>query len=123
MPCKERKSKREKGDARSSEREREREREEKERKKQREVKGKDIIISLCLFSFSEWGDEVINHSANAILIAQYTSNYFVNQARNSTHSFPSPPAESAALIYNWAPIYSEEITGDFEQCYVWNLSV
>jgi len=71
----------------------------------------------------EWGDEVINHSADAVLIAQYTSNYFVNQARNCAHTFPSVSSESAALIYNWAPLFSEEITGDFEQCYVWNLMV
>ncbi len=45
------------------------------------------------------------------------------QARNSTHTFSTPAQEAAALIYNWAPIFTGVITGDFEQCYVWQLSV
>ncbi len=76
-----------------------------------------------LLPISEWDtQEVIPHSANAVSIAQYTANYLVSQARNSSHTFPSAAAEASALIYNWAPLYTLDITGDFEQCYVWNLS-
>jgi len=68
----------------------------------------------------EWGmtngipNEAINHSAEAVLIAQYVSNVFVQQARKSNHKFPTPAEEDAALIYNYAPA---KTTGSFVQSY------
>jgi len=58
--------------------------------------------------------EAINHSAEAVLIAQYTANFFVQQARKNTHSFPTPAEEDAALIYNYKPT---KTTGSFVQEY------
>jgi gamma-glutamyl hydrolase len=68
----------------------------------------------------EWGktngipNEAINHSPEAVKIAQYTSNFFVSQARQSSHKFPSAAAEEAALIYNYAPA---KTTGSFVEEY------
>jgi gamma-glutamyl hydrolase len=68
----------------------------------------------------EWGktngipNEAINHSPEAVAIAQYTSNFFVQQARKSNHKFATAAAEEAALIYNYAPA---KTTGSFVQEY------
>lgn len=59
-------------------------------------------------------NEAIDHSKDAIVVSQYTANFFVEQTRHSTHSFTSPDAESAALIYNYSPSYT---TGSFVQEY------
>eukprot|EP01116_Phalansterium_solitarium_P015696 TRINITY_DN3492_c0_g1_i1.p2 TRINITY_DN3492_c0_g1~~TRINITY_DN3492_c0_g1_i1.p2 ORF type:complete len:308 (+),score=88.69 TRINITY_DN3492_c0_g1_i1:55-978(+) len=67
----------------------------------------------------EWNpQEVINHSPDAIYAMQYFGRFFVNEARKSTHAFPSQEAEQAALIYNYQPVYTEPFDADFEQCYV-----
>eukprot|EP01092_Planopodium_desertum_P000115 TRINITY_DN101793_c0_g1_i1.p1 TRINITY_DN101793_c0_g1~~TRINITY_DN101793_c0_g1_i1.p1 ORF type:complete len:188 (-),score=10.64 TRINITY_DN101793_c0_g1_i1:37-600(-) len=67
----------------------------------------------------EWDPlEVIDHSADAILTMQYFSNFLASQARLNNHKFPSTAAETAALIYNWSPVYTEALTDDFEQCYI-----
>lgn len=69
----------------------------------------------------EWGmtpegmpNEAINHSPDAIRVAQYASNFFVQQARRSSHSFSSAAQEQAALIQNYAAVPT---TGDFQQTY------
>lgn len=59
-------------------------------------------------------NEAINHSPNAIEIAQYTANFFVNQARGNFHAFATPEEEDAALIYNYA---QAKTTGSFVQEY------
>ena len=58
----------------------------------------------------EWGEtsegvpnEAIDHSHDAILASQYMANFFVDQARRSTHAFPTETEEDAALIYNYKP--------------------
>ena len=58
--------------------------------------------------------EVINHSWNAVQIAQYTANFFVQQARKSSHKFPQQNIETASLIYNYR---TWPTTGDFVQKY------
>ena len=68
----------------------------------------------------EWGqtngipNEAINHSPEAILIAQYSANFFVQQARHSNHKYDNPIDEQAALIENYAPTAT---TGDFMSTY------
>jgi len=69
--------------------------------------------------FEWWSQEVINHSADAIEAMQYFSRFFVNEARLSNHHFSTPGEEEAALIYQWSPLYTEDIVSDFEQAYVW----
>jgi gamma-glutamyl hydrolase len=69
----------------------------------------------------EWGEtsegipnEGINHSHDAILASQYMANFFVDQARLSSHKFPTETEEDAALIYNYMPT---KTTGSFMQEY------
>jgi len=56
----------------------------------------------------EWGEfkngvpyEGINHSSNAIFVSQALSNFFVNEARQNKHRFPTPEQEQQALYYNY----------------------
>ena len=58
--------------------------------------------------------EAINHDWDAIQIAQYTANIFVQQARKNMHKFSSQDLETASLIYNYRA-YSTP--GDFVQKY------
>jgi len=67
----------------------------------------------------EWNpEEVINHSPDSIHAMQYFSDFLVNSARRSLHHFDNVGEEYNALIYNYKPLYTETLTGDFEQCYV-----
>ena len=68
----------------------------------------------------EWSlHEDIPHEPMAIKVTQYMSNFFVNEARYSTHKFESEKEERAALIYNYNPIFTGNVS-NFEQCYVFN---
>lgn len=68
----------------------------------------------------EWGktdgipNEAINHSHDAIVASQYMANFFVDQARLSSHAFASWQEEDAKLIYNYEPA---KTTGSFMQEY------
>jgi len=67
----------------------------------------------------EWNpDEVINHSRDSIKSMQYFSDFLVNEARKSQHHFNTMDQEYHSLIYNYTPLFTQEITGDFTQCYV-----
>jgi gamma-glutamyl hydrolase len=73
----------------------------------------------------EWGEtsegipnEAIDHSHDAILASQYMANFFVDQARLSSHKFPTETEEDATLIYNYAP---SKTTGSFMQEYFFKL--
>jgi len=67
----------------------------------------------------EWNPtEDINHSPDAIETMQYFADFFVDEARKSNHAFPSYDQELKALIYNYNPIYTEQIEPDFLQVYV-----
>jgi len=48
----------------------------------------------------------IPHSLEAVQVSQYFSRFFVNEARKSTHHFPSKEAENAVLIYNYNPVFT-----------------
>ncbi|KAL9956183.1 hypothetical protein ACROYT_G037627 [Oculina patagonica] len=65
----------------------------------------------------EWEPkEAIDHSPDAVLVGQYMANFFVKQARQSTHHFPTAEEEEKALIYQYNPVdTSKEST--FQQCY------
>ena len=65
----------------------------------------------------EWTlTEDIPHEEMSIKVTQYMSNFFVNQARLNQHRFASPEEESAALIYNFTPVYTGKVSS-FDQCY------
>lgn len=66
----------------------------------------------------EWTlQENLPHSPDAILVTQYMSNFFVSETRKNNHSFSNVNEETAALIYNYSPVFTNT---DFEQCYYWN---
>jgi gamma-glutamyl hydrolase len=63
----------------------------------------------------------IPHDFDAIRTAQYVANFFVQEARKSTHHFKSQKEELRTLIYNWKPIYTglggQGMNPEFEQVY------
>ena len=68
----------------------------------------------------EWGmtdgipNEAINHTYHAVIISQYTANYFVEQSRKNLHAFNSWDSEDSALIENYP---ASKTTGSFMQTY------
>ncbi|CAI7851414.1 unnamed protein product [Closterium sp. NIES-53] len=69
----------------------------------------------------EWGLPHIPHSAHAVAACQATANFFVNEARRSTHRPESDEEMDEMLIYNYAPIFSgKNGRGFFEQSYVFS---
>lgn len=84
----------------------------------------DAVVVHFNFGANRWGktdgipNEGINHSADAIKIAQFTANFFVNEARKSTHKFASSEEEDAALIENYQAVPT---TGSFMSTYFFHL--
>uniref|UniRef100_A0A8C5Q3L0 folate gamma-glutamyl hydrolase n=1 Tax=Leptobrachium leishanense TaxID=445787 RepID=A0A8C5Q3L0_9ANUR len=58
----------------------------------------------------------ISHVAEAIHVAFYMAEFFVNEARKSLHTFPDDSLEKKALIYNYNPKYTGN-NSVFEQVY------
>ncbi|RUS74832.1 hypothetical protein EGW08_017389 [Elysia chlorotica] len=57
----------------------------------------------------------INHGLDAIRVGQYMANFFVNEARKSSHRFPSLQSEATSLIDNYKRTYFSD--GTFEEVY------
>ncbi|GIZ01035.1 gamma-glutamyl hydrolase [Caerostris extrusa] len=51
----------------------------------------------------------IPHTADAIRTSQYFADFFINQARKSTHRFLSKKNENDLLIYNYNPVFTAKI--------------
>ena len=70
----------------------------------------------CAF---EWGiKKKTPHDLTAIRLGQYMSNFFVNEARFSSHKFSSEKEVRGALIYNYRPVYTGKRQGfAYEQLY------
>ncbi|XP_028925103.1 gamma-glutamyl hydrolase [Ornithorhynchus anatinus] len=65
----------------------------------------------------EWKNVTgIPHSPLAMRTAYYMADFLVNEARKSQHRFASEETELKALIYNYAPVFTGNISG-FQQCY------
>jgi len=65
----------------------------------------------------------ICHTSIAVLMTQYMSNFFVNQARKNQHEFASEERLQELLIYNYSPVYTGKTDGahkNFEQCYMFD---
>ncbi|KAM4687954.1 gamma-glutamyl hydrolase [Discoglossus pictus] len=58
----------------------------------------------------------ISHSVEAMHLAFYMAEFFVNEARKNSHQFPNEAQEQEALIYNYNPVYTGKISV-FEQTY------
>ncbi|XP_062854743.1 gamma-glutamyl hydrolase [Trichomycterus rosablanca] len=56
------------------------------------------------------------HSKNAVRLSSLLAEFFVNEARRSSHHFSHAEEESKALIYNYNPVYAEKISA-YEQVY------
>ncbi|XP_041045515.1 gamma-glutamyl hydrolase [Carcharodon carcharias] len=59
----------------------------------------------------------IPHSPNAVELSLFLAEFFVNEARKNWHQFSDETEEENALIYNYTPIYSANISC-FEQIYI-----
>jgi gamma-glutamyl hydrolase len=60
------------------------------------------------------------HTEESITANNYFSKFFVSEARQNNHKYPSVKEENAALIYNFSPEYTEEQTRD-EQTYFFKI--
>ncbi|XP_063307433.1 gamma-glutamyl hydrolase-like [Pelobates fuscus] len=58
----------------------------------------------------------ISHTAEAVYVAFYMAEFFVNEARKSLHKFPDTAQEHESLIYNYCPKYTGN-NSVFEQIY------
>ncbi|XP_066292886.1 gamma-glutamyl hydrolase-like isoform X2 [Branchiostoma lanceolatum] len=52
----------------------------------------------------------ITHSDAATKVSQAMANFLVSEARKSTHRFPTHAEEVEALIYNYSPVYTGNVT-------------
>ncbi|XP_077979641.1 gamma-glutamyl hydrolase-like [Glandiceps talaboti] len=68
------------------------------------------------FEFSPRLGPYPDHSQNAVKVTQYLANFFVSEARKSSHCFQDKTEEVNTLIYNYPPVYSDNFTA-YEQCY------
>jgi len=70
----------------------------------------------------EWAPKwtSIPHSREAVNVAQYFAEFFIDITRQSTHTFESRAEEEKYLIYNYKPFYtgSEDKNWGFQQAYV-----
>jgi len=71
------------------------------------------------FEWSQLYSE-IPHTQEAVKVSNYFANFFVSEARKSTHRFASRADEDASLIYNYSPHFtgSKETDWAFQQAYV-----
>ncbi|XP_027624937.1 gamma-glutamyl hydrolase [Tupaia chinensis] len=68
----------------------------------------------------EWKDlEGISHAPNAVKTAFYLAEFFVAEARKNNHHFESKAEEKEALIYQFHPVYTGNISS-FQQCYIFD---
>ncbi|XP_004435789.1 PREDICTED: gamma-glutamyl hydrolase [Ceratotherium simum simum] len=68
----------------------------------------------------EWGKlKGISHAPNAVKAAFYLAEFFVAEARKNSHHFESEVEEDKALIYQFHPIYTGNISS-FQQIYIFD---
>lgn len=60
------------------------------------------------------------HTLATIEVAQYFSNYFVNEARKSTHVFGDTKDIISSLIENYTPVYTQKDGSNYFQAYLFN---
>ena len=59
--------------------------------------------------------EFIAHNLSAVVANHWPTAFFASEASRNGRAFDSPEAESAALIYNYSPLYN--LSQMFEQLY------
>lgn len=66
----------------------------------------------------EWGvTEKLAHTAQSVAVHSYVAQRWMMLARQSSHRFPTPEAEAAALIFRYLPTYSGSNAGSMSQTY------
>lgn len=72
----------------------------------------------------EWvRNKNISHTPNAILAAQYFAQFFVNEARKSSHKFNDSKTEDQHVIYNFPVVFTGAVGSSYEQCYLFKANV
>lgn len=67
----------------------------------------------------EWiRNKNISHSFHAIVASQYFTEFFVNEARKSSHQFKDSKTEDQYLIYNYPAEFTGAKGSSFEQSYL-----
>lgn len=67
-------------------------------------------------------DKNIPHSLNAVKVAQYFANFFVEETRKNDNTFADWQREQDALIYNYNPAFIGMQNSSYEQIYVFKES-
>ncbi|KAI5126792.1 Gamma-Glutamyl Hydrolase [Manis pentadactyla] len=68
----------------------------------------------------EWGkSKGISHASSAVKAAFYLAEFFVSEARKNSHHFESDVEEAKALIYQFHPTYTANISS-FQQIYLFD---
>lgn len=67
------------------------------------VAGTQFHVEKPQFQYS--GSPVHDHKSETVRAMHYFGWFFVNEARKSTHKFPSADEEERHLIYNYNPSY------------------
>jgi hypothetical protein len=62
----------------------------------------------------------IPHTSDAISVCWYTAKFFVDKARQSSHTFSNPATLQNLIIYNYNATFTGAQGSDFEQCYFFN---
>lgn len=74
-------------------------------------------------SVFEWTmKEELPHTYEAVRVAQHFANFFVGEARKSTHKFPDEKQEEHALIYNQKTHYTPTVNILFTEVYMFKNS-
>lgn len=67
--------------------------------------------------FEWWAKENINHSPDAVTANSYPARFFLSEARRNNRAFSSEQAETSALIYNYASVFTGPAIHSFQECY------
>lgn len=69
----------------------------------------------------EWAENTnIPHTLATIEVAQYFSNYFVNEARKSNHEFDNKQELMGKIIQNYSPEFTAKDGSNYFQAYLFN---
>jgi gamma-glutamyl hydrolase len=72
----------------------------------------------------EWvRNKNISHTRNAIHVAQFFADFFVNEARKSDNRFKDSKTEDQFVIYNYLPEFTGAKGSAFEQSYMFPADV
>jgi gamma-glutamyl hydrolase len=72
----------------------------------------------------EWvRNKNISHTGSAVSSAQYFADFFVNEARKSSHTFKDAKTQDQYVIFNYAPSFTGAKGSAFEQCYLFDKDI